>query len=147
MMVPAGTPLLTVVTIEKLADPPADKAVATQLIVPEAPTAGVVQLHPAGEDIDWNVVFAGTTVLKKTEAASLGPLLLTLSVYVKVPVASTRLGEAEIATATSADPVIVGFAVTESLPRYVSPPPLVVAVLLGESGADCATVPLSVITG
>jgi hypothetical protein len=31
----------------------------TQLIVPVPPTDGVVQLHPAGAETDWKVVFAG----------------------------------------------------------------------------------------
>jgi hypothetical protein len=77
MMVPLATPLLTLVTIEKLAEDPAVSAVATHVTAPADPIAGVVQLQPLGTDIDWKVVFAGTVVLKNTFEASLGPVLLT----------------------------------------------------------------------
>jgi hypothetical protein len=50
---------------------------AVQLIVPVAPTAGVVQVQPAGEEIDANVVFVGTTSVNVKLDAVAGPLLET----------------------------------------------------------------------
>jgi hypothetical protein len=41
--------------------------------VPPKPTVGVVQFHPAGEAMAWNVVFAGSTSVRTTfSALSLG---------------------------------------------------------------------------
>lgn len=79
-IVPPATPLLTLVIIAKFAEDPAVRAVATQETVPAEPTAGVVQLQPAGIVIDWNVVLAGTVDVKNTPDASLGPLFVTTCV-------------------------------------------------------------------
>ena len=46
-------------------------------IVPVPPTAGVVQVQPAAEVIDWKVVFAGMASVKTAFTASRGPLLVT----------------------------------------------------------------------
>src|SRR5437763_1390738 len=48
--------------------------------VPVEPTAGVVQDHPAGVAIDWNVVCAGDGSVIVTLAAAFGPALLTVMV-------------------------------------------------------------------
>jgi hypothetical protein len=48
---------------------------------------------------------------------------------------------------TSATDVAVGFTVVESFARYVSPPPLVVAVFVMASGADWVTLPFTAIAG
>jgi len=146
-MVPFATALLTLVMREKVAEAPAANEVATQETVPVAPTAGVVQLQPDGTVMDWNVVFAGTTEVKNSPAASLTPLLVTFWVKVSTPFATGRLVDAELVSERSAEEMMVGVVEVESLPRYVSPPPLVVAVLAGVSGADCVTVPVSAITG
>lgn len=37
--------------------------------VPPKPTAGVVQLHPGGEAMAWNVVFPGSTSVRTTFSA------------------------------------------------------------------------------
>ena len=49
-------------------------------IVPPAPTAGVVQLHPAGEASEPNVVPAGSVSASVVVAALLGPAFATVSV-------------------------------------------------------------------
>src|SRR2546430_686384 len=51
-----------------------------QVTVPFVPTAGEVQVHPAGAVTDWNVVCAGSASPTLTLAAALGPTLLTFSV-------------------------------------------------------------------
>ncbi len=56
-------------------------------------------------------------------------------------------GFAVLATARSAIELMLGVVETESFPRYVSPPPLVVAVFVSEAGADCVTVPARLMAG
>src|SRR5437879_4055201 len=51
-----------------------------QVTGPFVPTAGEVQVHPAGAVTDWNVVCAGNASPTLTLAAALGPALLTSSV-------------------------------------------------------------------
>jgi len=75
--VPAAVPAFTFRTIEKLPDPAA-KLGSVQLMVPVPFTAGVVQDHPAGGEIDWKVVFAGVTSVNAAFVAALGPLLVTI---------------------------------------------------------------------
>jgi len=48
-----------------------------QVIVPVAPTAGVVQLKPAGALIDWNSSDAGSASVIVTEVAASGPWFVT----------------------------------------------------------------------
>jgi len=48
---------------------------AVQETVPEAPTAGVVQVQPAGAVSDWNVVPPGSGSERATFIAVLGPAL------------------------------------------------------------------------
>jgi len=48
--------------------------------VPFAPTAGVVDAHPAGAVNETNVVFAGSASVSVMLVASLGPLFVALSV-------------------------------------------------------------------
>ena len=59
---------------------PAIMLAFVQEIEPVAPTAGVVQLHPPGDDSTTNVVFAGTESVSVTFAAAFGPALLTVIV-------------------------------------------------------------------
>ena len=51
-----------------------------QVTLPPAPTGGVVQPHPAGEASDTKVVPAGRRSPTFVLRASLGPLLVTVSV-------------------------------------------------------------------
>lgn len=51
-----------------------------QVIVPVPPIAGVVQLKPAGEEIDWNVVPDGTSSVILAFAAESGPLFVSVCV-------------------------------------------------------------------
>src|SRR5580704_4026348 len=53
---------------------------AEQVTVPVAPTAGAVQVHPAGGETDSNVVFAGVASVKLRPVAVAGPLLVIASV-------------------------------------------------------------------
>jgi len=63
------------------ADVPAPRfALSVQVMVPAVPTAGVVQVHPAGASTDWNVVFAGVAWVNETLAADAGPLLVSVCV-------------------------------------------------------------------
>src|SRR5437879_1830349 len=48
-----------------------------QVTGPFVPTAGEVQVHPAGAVTDWNVVCAGSASVKLKSAAAFGPALLT----------------------------------------------------------------------
>jgi hypothetical protein len=48
--------------------------------VPTAPTAGVMHDQPAGDDNDTKVVPAGSVSDNETEAALLGPALVTVIV-------------------------------------------------------------------
>jgi hypothetical protein len=60
--------------------PDARFAESVQLIVPVPPTAGVVQLHPAGARTESNVVFVGVASVKLTPVAAAGPLLVIVCV-------------------------------------------------------------------
>jgi hypothetical protein len=65
-------------TIKILADDPEARLDAVQLMLPVAPTVGVVQAHPAGIEIDAKVVFVGTASVKLRFEAVAGPLLVTV---------------------------------------------------------------------
>src|SRR6266581_3033675 len=56
-----------------------------QVTVPFAPTAGAEQLHPAGAVIDRKTVWAGSGSVIVAEAASSGPALCTVMLYVMPP--------------------------------------------------------------
>ena len=73
-----------------------------QVIVPVPPTVGVVQLHPAGCETDWKVVFAGVTWVNVAPEALAGPLFVTVCVYVMSFPASTADGVATVLSARSA---------------------------------------------
>ena len=75
--VPLAVPAFTFTTIEKVAAvlPTMLRLVHTTLPVP--PTPGVVQVQPAGADIERKVVFAGTASTNVALSAALGPLLVT----------------------------------------------------------------------
>ncbi len=54
--------------------------VIVQVVVPVSPSFGLVQLKtgPSNCPKEWNVVLAGTSSVKLTAAASLGPALVTV---------------------------------------------------------------------
>src|SRR5712692_6593604 len=100
-------------TSVKLAVPIA-RLPSVQVTVPVLPTAGVVQLQPAGVLSDWKA--AVTVSLRVTLLALTSPPLLTVSVYVTVLSIS-----AEVGAAMDTDRLAAGasFATKASL----SPPP------------------------
>src|SRR5271156_5214343 len=53
---------------------PTAKLGSVQVTFPVEPTAGVVQVHPAGAITDANVVFAGVASVKFAVVAAAGPL-------------------------------------------------------------------------
>ena len=77
--VPLATPAPTFTTSVNVGALPFVTVASVAVIVPVAPTSGVVTLHPAGAVNDTNVVFAGTTSLRLTVVASLGPLFVAVS--------------------------------------------------------------------
>src|SRR5262245_58031988 len=79
-VVPAATPPLTRTTRVKIAVSPAATVARVLLTVPVPPTGGVALDQPAGDVKDTNVVLAGTVSVRLTFWASLGPVLVTLTV-------------------------------------------------------------------
>ena len=77
--VPLAVAGATMTTSWKTALPGA-RVVAVQETVPVPPTAGVVQLQPAGEESETKLVPAGRVSETATVAALLGPALLTVMV-------------------------------------------------------------------
>ncbi len=63
-----------------------------------------VQVQPPGPVSETAVVFVGRTSVSVTEAAALGPLLVTTCVYVMLVLASTGTGAGVLVTERSADP-------------------------------------------
>lgn len=78
--VPFATPVLTLTTRVNVAE--VDPAIFTlvQTTLPVPPSPGVRQLHPAGDAIETNVVFAGTVETRVALSAALGPPLVTICV-------------------------------------------------------------------
>lgn len=74
--VPCAVPALTFTPTVNVPAPGASLGFV-QVMVPVAPTAGVTQDHPAGNETDWKVVFGGVTSVKLALVAALGPLLVT----------------------------------------------------------------------
>ena len=82
MFVPEGVPEFTCRTSVKVPELfTAREPEAVQVIVPVAPTAGLVpQVQPAGGVIDWKFVLGGVTCEKEAPVAAAGPLLVTVCV-------------------------------------------------------------------
>ena len=80
MNVPAATPAPTSTTSVKVALAPAARVGRVQVTGPVPPTAGVVQLKPAGAVSETKVVPAGRVSARLTAWASLGPVLVTVMV-------------------------------------------------------------------
>ena len=74
----------------------------SQDTVPGSSTAGVTQLHPAGEESETKVVPGGSVSSSDTEAAALGPALVTVMVYVRFVPAVTGSGESTLVTESGA---------------------------------------------
>ena len=78
---PAAVAGGTLTTTTIFAEVPAGRlAESVQLIVPVPPTAGVVQLHPAGASTDSKVVFGGVASVKLTPVAAAAPLFVIVCV-------------------------------------------------------------------
>ena len=77
--VPCATEFPTWTTNVKIEGPGA-RLVWVELTVPVPPTAGVVLDQPPGEVSETKVVPAGSVSFSATEAAELGPLLVTVTV-------------------------------------------------------------------
>src|SRR5438034_1034468 len=113
IVLPSGAAGLTWTTRVKVAVAPLASVAVVQFTVPGEPTAGVVQVQPAGVGIDWNVVSSGSGSFMVTLAAAFGPALLTPMVYVRVPPGRTGSGESVLVMARSASArtVVVAMAV------------------------------------
>jgi hypothetical protein len=62
------------------AELPDGRLAAEQVTLPVPPTAGVVQVQPAGAETDAKVVFAGVASRKVGAVAAAGPLLVMVCV-------------------------------------------------------------------
>jgi len=79
MTVPFGVATPTCTPITKLEIVPESRSGWVQVIIPEPPAGGVVQVQPGAADRDLNVVLAGMLSLKVALIASLGPAFVTLT--------------------------------------------------------------------
>ena len=70
----------TFTTTMMSAEAPDARLGSLQVTVPVAPTAGVVQVHPAGAMTDWNVEFVGVASVNATPEDAAGPLFVTVCV-------------------------------------------------------------------
>ena len=118
--VPAAVAGATVTTRVKTELPTGRVPMVEQLIVPLEPTAGLVQVQPAGVTSEAKVVPAGRVSVIAAEAATVGPALDTVMLYVTVLPAPTGSGLSVIVTDRSALAVTVVVAVALLLPRFVS---------------------------
>jgi hypothetical protein len=145
--VPFAVPAFTFTTSVKVpaVEPSILELLQTTLPVP--PTPGPIQLQPAGDAMETNVVFAGTGATSVALSAALGPLLVTTCVYVILPPAATGFGDPVLVTLMSALETTLATSVALSFARFTSPPPLTSAVFVTVDGAVCATLALSVIEG
>ena len=116
-----------------------------QVIVPVVPTAGVVQDQPPGDDNDTNVVKPGSVSDIETVAALLGPLFVTVIVYVRSVSNKTGSVEPVFVIERSADAVRVSVSIAELLPGVGSVVVLeTVAVFESEPVADALIVQVEV---
>ena len=81
MFVPEGVPAFTCNTNVKLAVAfNARLLPSVQVMEPVPPTAGVMQLQPAGAVMDWKFVLAGVDCVNVTVVAAAGPRFFKLCV-------------------------------------------------------------------
>ena len=78
VIVPAATVDGTFTTTMMSADVPAAIVGLVQFTVPVPPTAGAVQVQPAGANTDSKVVFGGVASVKLSPVADAGPLFVTV---------------------------------------------------------------------
>jgi hypothetical protein len=78
VIVGATTLGATLTTTTMFAEAPTARLGSVQVTFPVEPTAGVVQVQPAGAKTDWNVVFSGVASVKLTVVAAAGPLFVTV---------------------------------------------------------------------
>jgi len=76
--VPSGVAHMTIAVSVNCADAPFASADAAQLTCPVPPVVGVVQVQPAGAEIDENPVEAGAEVVRVKLAETFGPLFGTV---------------------------------------------------------------------
>ena len=79
-VVPSAVPGGTCAVRVKTALPPAGKLASVQVTVPPAPTAGVEQFHPPGDDRLTKVRFPCSGSVTVTDAAASGPPFAAVSV-------------------------------------------------------------------
>src|SRR5207244_9372571 len=91
-VLPSGVLVLTRTTMVKVAVAPLASDAVVQVTVPVVPTAGVVQVQPAGLVIDWKVVCDGSRSVTVTFAAVEGPLLVSARVEVRLAPGGTGPG-------------------------------------------------------
>src|SRR5437773_602853 len=104
IVVPSAVSGLTWTTSVNAAVAPLASDGVVHVTVPVEPTGGVVQDHPAGVGIDWNVVCEGNGSFMVTLVATFGPALLTVIVYVSVAPGATGSGESVLVIDRSAPP-------------------------------------------
>jgi hypothetical protein len=109
------------------------------------PAPGTAQLQPAGAANELRVVLFGIDSTNVALSAALGPLSVTTTVYVIVPLVATGFGEPASVTLKSALEVTDATSVAVSLKGLTSPPPLTVAVFVSVAGADGEMVAVIVI--
>ena len=78
IVVPGVSDCSAFTTRGKLLTVPEASVVAAQLILPEEPTAGVIQAQPRGTVREIKLAVAGMVSLKVSVAAAPGPLFVTL---------------------------------------------------------------------
>lgn len=147
LMLPLKAALTFTTTVITTDADGARSATTEQFTVPDAPTAGVVQVVPIGAVTDTNVVLAPNGRLMATAAALLGPALVVVMVYVTLPPATTGSGASAIAIPTLACAVSVSVSVAELFPGVGSVIPAgvaTVAVFANTPVADALTVAVSV---
>ena len=128
IIVPFGVDAFAVTTSVKICGPLPAASGVTRLAV--TVPALLTHAQPVGATQETNVVFAGTGSVSTTLCASLGPLLITVIVYVILFPAVTGSGVSTFVTETSAEVATVVVAVAVLLPVVVSVGEVTVAVLV-----------------
>jgi hypothetical protein len=133
--VPLAVPAFTFTIREKVAEVPPTKLTMehTTLLDP------AVQVQPEGAAIETNVVLAGIVATRVALSPALGPLSVTICVYVMLLPAATGFGDAALVTLRSALEITLATSVALSFARLISPPPDTRAVLVTVEGAVCNT--------
>jgi hypothetical protein len=120
--VPVAVPASTFATNVNAPDTPDASEAIVQVIVPVAPTAGVLQLQVPGFANETKVVFVGIASVKLTVVAVDGPLFVIDCVYVIFALGATVDGAAELLTEISAEDGMATsvFTVAVLFARFVS---------------------------